>query len=126
MLDARHDAGLTRILTMSSSDLLGLIAATLTTLSFVPQAIKSVRTRDLSGISLGMYAAFTLGIALWLVYGLMTQAMPVIVANAVTLPLCGLILVLKLLEAGRTAHKGPSEQRAVEPRENLPRGDRES
>ena len=102
--DARHDAGLTPTATMSSSDLLGLIAATLTTLSFVPQAIKSVRTRDLSGISLGMYSAFTLGIALWLVYGIMTEAMPVIVANAVTLPLCGLILVLKLKEGGHGAH----------------------
>lgn len=92
---------------MNASDLLGLIAATLTTLSFVPQAVKSVRTRDLSGISLGMYSAFTLGIALWLVYGIMTEAMPVIVANAVTLPLCGLILVLKLKEGTRAHSNTP-------------------
>jgi len=83
---------------MNNTDLLGLVAAALTTLSFVPQALKSLRTRDLTGISLGMYSAFTLGVALWLVYGILVQAMPVIVANAVTLPLCGIILVLKLLE----------------------------
>jgi MtN3 and saliva related transmembrane protein len=86
---------------MTHTDLLGLIAAALTTLSFVPQAIKSVRTRDLSGISLGMYSAFTCGVALWLVYGWVTAAMPVIVANAVTLPLCAIILVLKLREGRR-------------------------
>jgi MtN3 and saliva related transmembrane protein len=91
---------------MTLTDLLGLIAAALTTLSFVPQAIQSVRTRNLTGISLGMYSAFTLGVALWLVYGLVIDAMPVIIANAVTLPLCGTITVLKLLERRRRRNRG--------------------
>ena len=60
-------------------DLIGSVAAVLTTVSFVPQVWHSFKTRDVSGISLGMYSAFTIGVALWLVYGLMTAAVPVIV-----------------------------------------------
>jgi MtN3 and saliva related transmembrane protein len=65
--------------------LLGYGAATLTTLSFFPQAIKTVRSRDTSGISLPMYVLFTLGITLWGIYGLITQDGPLIAANAITL-----------------------------------------
>ncbi|MBK7502634.1 MAG: D-alanyl-D-alanine carboxypeptidase [Polaromonas sp.] len=57
-----------------SADIIGYIAATLTTVSFVPQAWHTFRTKDVSGISLGMYSVFTVGIALWLVYGLMLSA----------------------------------------------------
>ncbi len=78
------------------SDLNGYIAASLTTLSFLPQAVHTFRTRDVSGISLGMYALFTVGVALWLVYGLLLAAWPLIVANAVTLALALAILVMKL------------------------------
>lgn len=78
------------------SDLLGACAATLTTLSFVPQALLTLRTRDVSGISLGMYAAFTLGLALWLAYGVLLMQWPIIVANALTLLLAALILGVKL------------------------------
>ncbi len=78
------------------SDLIGYIAASLTTLSFLPQAVHTFRTRDVSGISLGMYALFTVGVALWLVYGLLLAAWPLIVANAVTLALALAILVMKL------------------------------
>ncbi len=78
------------------SDLIGYIAASLTTLSFLPQAVHTFRTRDVSGISLGMYALFTVGVALWLVYGLLLGAWPLIVANAVTLALALAILVMKL------------------------------
>ena len=73
----------------------GFVAASLTTLSFVPQAWLTFKTRDVSGISLGMYSAFTLGVALWLVYGLMLGAWPVIVANAVTLALALAILWMR-------------------------------
>ena len=75
---------------------IGFLAAALTTLSFVPQAWLTFKTRDVSGISLGMYSAFTLGVALWLLYGLSLRAWPVVVANTVTLALALAILVMKL------------------------------
>jgi MtN3 and saliva related transmembrane protein len=78
------------------NDFIGYLAASLTTLSFVPQAWHTFRTRDVSGISLGMYSVFTLGVALWLVYGLRVDAWPVVVANAITLVLAAAILVMKL------------------------------
>jgi MtN3 and saliva related transmembrane protein len=81
---------------LSPTELIGYVAATLTTAAFVPQAWKSWRTRDLRGVSLGMYSVFTLGIALWLVYGWLLQAWPIVFANAVTLGLSLLILSLKL------------------------------
>ena len=67
-----------------SGDLIGFSAAFLTTASFVPQAWLTFKTRDVSGISLGMYSAFTLGVALWLVYGLSLGAWPVVVAMRTT------------------------------------------
>lgn len=76
--------------------LLGYVAASLTTASFFPQAIKTVRSGDTRGISLGMYALFTLGISCWGVYGLLTRDGPLIVANAITLMPAGLILERKL------------------------------
>jgi len=76
--------------------LLGYVAASLTTASFFPQAIKTVRSGDTRGISLGMYALFTLGISCWGVYGLLTRDGPLIVANAITLVPAGLILERKL------------------------------
>ena len=75
---------------------LGFAAATLTTVSFVPQAWMTFRTRNVSGISLAMYSAFTLGIALWLVYGIRIGAWPLIVANTVTLVLAGAVLAMKI------------------------------
>lgn len=78
------------------NDLIGYIAASLTTLSFLPQALHTFRTRDVSGISLGMYSMFTVGVALWLVYGLLLAAWPIVAANAVTLALALAILVMKL------------------------------
>lgn len=75
---------------------IGFIAAFLTTVSFVPQVVRSIRTRDTKGISLAMYGAFTAGILLWLIYGLIIGEWPVIVANAVTLILCLAVLVLKI------------------------------
>ena len=78
------------------SDLVGYAAAALTTCSFVPQAWLTFKTRDVRGISLGMYSVFTLGVALWLAYGLLAGAWPVVAANAVTLALALAILVMKL------------------------------
>jgi len=81
------------------TDAVGSIAAFLTTVSFVPQVWQTFRTRDVSGISLGMYSVFTVGIALWLAYGLMLQAWPIMIANAITLLLALSILMMKLLYA---------------------------
>lgn len=86
---------------MTVHDLLGYCAATLTTASFVPQAALTLRTRDVSGISLAMYAAFTLGVGLWLAYGLALGEWPIIVANAITLALAATILAVKLQENRR-------------------------
>lgn len=81
---------------MPLSDLIGYAAAILTTASFVPQALHTFQTKDVRGISLGMYSAFTLGVALWLVYGVLLSAWPIVIANAVTLALAASILVMKL------------------------------
>lgn len=81
---------------MPIQDLIGAAAATLTTLSFLPQVWHTYRTRDVSGISLGMYSVFTTGVALWLVYGLFLGAWPVIAANALTLAFAVGILGMKL------------------------------
>jgi MtN3 and saliva related transmembrane protein len=78
-------------------DWLGFLAATLTTSSFVPQAWLTFRTRDVSGISLAMYGAFTLGIVAWLGYGVLLDAWPVIIANCITLALAAGILTMKIL-----------------------------
>ena len=78
--------------------LLGYPAAFLTTIAFVPQAWQSWRTRDLSGVSLPMYALFTSGVALWLGYGVAIGSLPIIVANTVTLPLASVVLWLKIWE----------------------------
>jgi MtN3 and saliva related transmembrane protein len=77
-------------------DSLGFVAATLTSVSFVPQAWHTFKTRDVRGISLGMYSAFTMGVACWLVYGLLLGAWPIVAANGVTLMLAATILVMKL------------------------------
>jgi len=81
---------------MDIRDYIGFVAASLTTASFVPQVWKTFRTRDVSGISLVMYSLFTLGVALWLVYGVITSNPPVTVANAITLALALSVLVMKV------------------------------
>jgi MtN3 and saliva related transmembrane protein len=81
----------------AATEWLGACAALLTTGSFLPQAVLTLKTRDVSGISAGMYALFTTGVALWLAYGWMLGQWPIILANAVTLVLAGLILATKLL-----------------------------
>ena len=80
------------------SELVGYPAAILTTVAFVPQAWKSWRSRDLSGISLPMYALFTLGVAFWLAYGLLIASTPIVIGNGITLALASVVLWLKLTE----------------------------
>ena len=86
-------------------DIIGYCAAFLTTIAFLPQAIWSWRTRDLSGISLGMYSLFTAGVGLWLVYGLIIEKWPLILANAMTFALALSILMLKLLHTATKQKK---------------------
>jgi MtN3 and saliva related transmembrane protein len=81
---------------MNLTDLIGTLAAILTTASFLPQAWHTFRTKDVSGISLGMYSVFTIGVACWLVYGLLLGAWPVVIANSITLALASAILFMKL------------------------------
>ena len=81
--------------------LLGYAAAVLTTLSFFPQALKTLRSGDTSGISLRMYLLFTSGISLWALYGLLNRDGPVLVANLVTLVPAGVVLERKLRELRR-------------------------
>ena len=74
----------------------GFVAAALTTFSFIPQAIRTIRTKQTHGISLGMYVMFTVGIAFWLAYGIVLMSWPMILSNIVTLALSATILALKI------------------------------
>jgi MtN3 and saliva related transmembrane protein len=76
--------------------IVGYLAAFGTTASFLPQAIKTIQTRDTSGISLPMYILFTVGTLLWLIYGVMSPSLPVAVANAITLIFATTILLYKI------------------------------
>ena len=81
---------------MINADIIGSIAATLTTTAFVPQAWQVWRTRHTADISMGMYVLFTSGIALWLCYGILLAAWPIIIANCIALLLAGAVLAMKL------------------------------
>jgi len=86
---------------MDHAAFIGYIAALLTTSAFVPQAWLTWKTRRTDGISLGMYVIFTTGVALWLAYGLLLKAWPIVIANFVTLLLALFILTMKLLNRRR-------------------------
>ena len=77
-------------------DLVGYVAAALTTVSFLPQAIQIIRTRDTRAISLSMYLSFTAGVALWFAYGVVSHSWPITLANAVTFVFATTILALKV------------------------------
>jgi MtN3 and saliva related transmembrane protein len=85
----------------NSADLLGYIGATLTTVAFLPQAILAWRASDLSSISLPMYLMFVTGVFFWLLFGIFSNIMPVIIANAVTLVFAGSVLALKIRDRYR-------------------------
>ena len=74
----------------------GYVAAVMTTLAFVPQALKTIRSKDTRSISLGMYVVFTVGIGFWLAYGIVLGSMPMILSNIVTFVLSATILAMKL------------------------------
>lgn len=81
---------------MDSTTLLGLMAGSLTTAAFLPQVVKTWRSRSAGDISLVMFVLFSLGVLLWIVYGFRVGALPVIVANTITLLLSLSILVFKI------------------------------
>ena len=81
---------------MSWLTILGLTAGLCTTLAFLPQALKTWRTRSTADISLGMFSVLVFGITLWLIYGAMMGDLPLIASNTVTLILAGTILLLKI------------------------------
>ena len=81
---------------MSLTDVIGYMAATLTSIAFLPQVIKTIRTRDTSSISLLMYSLFVAGVLCWLIWGLLLQQWPVILANLVTFVLSAIILSMKI------------------------------
>lgn len=81
---------------MNTIDWIGSIAATLTTTAFIPQTWKIWKSRHTADISLIMYALFTLGVALWLTYGILLGAWPIIIANFITLIFAGAVLMLKI------------------------------
>ena len=81
---------------MELIDILGLIAAALTTTAFIPQAIKTYKTKSVEDISLMMYLVFTTGLILWLIYGLIIRNIPIICANIVTTSLALMIIYFKL------------------------------
>jgi MtN3 and saliva related transmembrane protein len=94
---------------MEVPDLLGYTAATLTTAAFVPQAWRTFRTKDVSGVSLRMYSIFTAGVAVWLAYGIALGEPPMMIANGLTLVLACAVLAMKLRyrrqEPGAGAHR---------------------
>jgi len=81
---------------MQTTDIIGSVAAVLTTVSFIPQAWQTFKTKDVSGISLPMYSMFTTGVLLWLVYSIALQSWPMIVSNCITAPVALAILSMKL------------------------------
>ncbi len=82
---------------MNLTAIIGYMAAFGTTISFLPQAIKTIQTKDTSGISLGMYTLFTIGTLFWLIYGVMSGSLPVAIANAITLIFASIILTYKII-----------------------------
>lgn len=81
---------------MSLESVLGYVAGTLTTIAFVPQVVKTWKSKSASDISLGMFVTFCAGVFLWLVYGFLLGSPPIIAANVATLILAMIILFLKL------------------------------
>ncbi|RYD58430.1 MAG: hypothetical protein EOP56_05815 [Sphingobacteriales bacterium] len=86
---------------MDINSTIGFAAAFCTTASFIPQAIKTIRTRDTSGISASMYTLFTIGTVTWTVYGLITNNTPVVIANVITSALALVILFYRLKLGGK-------------------------
>lgn len=81
---------------MDNVTVLGLVAGACTTASFLPQVIKTWKTKSAKDLSLWMFVVFCLGVLLWLIYGIIINSFPVIISNVLTLSMAGIILVFKL------------------------------
>ena len=81
---------------MYDANILGLVAGSLTTLAFIPQVLKIWKSKHARDISLGMFSTFSLGVLLWLIYGIQIESLPVIIANALTLGLSLVVLAFKI------------------------------
>ena len=81
---------------MNWIEALGYFAAFCTTISFLPQTIKTIKTKDTSGLSLSMYLLFFIGVGCWFVYGYVISNYPLMIANGITILLSGIILMMKL------------------------------
>ena len=81
---------------MQTPDIIGALAGTLTTVSFVPQVLKTWRSRSARDISFGMFSLFSLGVLLWLIYGISIQSLPIMLANGITLTLSLVMIAMKL------------------------------
>jgi len=77
-------------------EIVGLVAATLTTSSFVPQVYRAYKTKDVEGVSLTMFIAMFIGVLLWLIYGFYLKSLSMVIANIITSVLCFMILILKI------------------------------
>jgi MtN3 and saliva related transmembrane protein len=95
---------------MTTIEILGFTSAFLTTCSFIPQAIQVIKTKDTESLSLAMYSIFTLGVAGWLVYGLVKQDSAMIAANMITLVLSSCILGIKVYNDIRIKRAKINEQ----------------
>ena len=78
------------------AQIVGYVAAVLTTISFIPQVLQVWRSKHTKDISLGMYSIFTIGVAFWLIYGILLGSWPIIIANSITILLAGFVLGMKL------------------------------
>lgn len=76
--------------------IIGLIAGTCTTISFLPQVIKAIKIKETKDISLSMYIILAIGILLWIIYGILIESLPVILANSISFVLASIILILKI------------------------------
>ena len=77
-------------------EILGYISATLTTIAFLPQIIKTIQTKSAKDVSMGMCVLFTIGVFLWIIYGILTRTYPVLIANAVIFCLALTQIILKI------------------------------
>lgn len=87
------------------NDLIGLLAATLTTVSFLPQTLLVIRTGRTDGISATMYTMFTVGVGFWLVFGVIENSLPIVIANAITFVFAATILSMKLRAISQSHRK---------------------
>ena len=86
------------------NELIGLLAGLCTTIAFIPQIIKTIRTRDTSGISLYMYLIYVTGVALWITFGVLIGSMAVVATNSVCILLAGVVLFMKIRSTLRSGN----------------------